>query len=324
MKILSSIDRCYQNQLELNEKLKKKVDEIFTTNKKERWHYFRRIKLKESFALKIETRRIEDPNLVNDFFACTLVVETIVEIKNAEKLVRDRFEIVDRKPKADYYTEKSPESFPFDDLRLYVKFKPDPSLPPEHIFNELSNVVFEVQIKTFLQHAWSIATYDLVYKGEDINWAEQRVAHQIKAMLEHAEISIQEIETIKKSDILAKENKKIKRLIHAKNFLTKNWSDETLPKDRIRLSKNVLDLLGCLNVTFEELQIHLNEETSEGRGVKTSNLSPYFIIIQTIINKNPQKIDNFMFKSDKKKIVLPSEIDTGSLEINERKIIRVR
>ena len=53
-------------------------------------------------------------------------------------------------------------------------------------------MIFEVQIKTILQHAWSIATHDLIYKTDTVSWPKERIAFQVKAMLEHAEIAIAE------------------------------------------------------------------------------------------------------------------------------------
>jgi len=322
MKVINSINKTYQQQLESNNVLKKKVDEIVKTNKKEMWHYFSRVKSEESYALKIETGRIENLSNMEDFFACTIVVENSIEINKAVELIKRFFEIIQRRPKTDDYTFKSPESFPYDDLRLYVKLKSDESLPPESIFNKLSDLTFEIQIKTFLQHAWWIATHDLIYKGEEINWAKQRIAYQIKAMLEHAEISIHEIEKIKESDILAKMNKKIKQMNHIKEFLIKNWSEDKLPHDIIRISQNTFILLEQLKITTSELQICLDKEASSGRGTKTTDLSPYFIIIQTVINQAPQKIIEFMSSSeDNGKIVIPAEINSNSLTLNKNRII---
>lgn len=323
MKVISSIDNCYQQQLDLNKELKNKVDDIIKTNKKTKWHYESRIKPEESFALKIETGRIEDPTKLEDFFACLIVVKNSIEINKALDLVDGFFTIAYRRPPEDNFTHKSPESFPYDDLRLYVKLKPTEGLPPESPFNKLSNIIFEIQIKTFLQHSWSLATYDLIYKGEEISWAKRRVAYQIKAMLEHAEISIYEIEKIKESDMLAKLNKNIKQLNQIKEFLIKNWQQDTLPNDLVRLSESVHFLLKQLDVTLDELQVFLDAEFKEGRGTQTTNLSPYFIIVQTIINRNPQKVtDFFSDENDTSKIVIPSEITTNEITLTDDKVIR--
>ncbi len=323
MKILNSINRCYQEQLSLNEALKKKVDDIIRTKRKEGWHYLSRIKSPESYALKIETGRVDNPARIEDFFACTIVVENSNEIESAYELIKSNFNLIERRPKTDDFTHKSPESFPYDDLRLYVKLKSEKGLPPESAFNNLSNVIFEIQIKTFLHHAWDIATHDLIYKGEEISWAKQRVAYQIKAMLEHAEISIHQIEKIKESVLLAKMTKKIKQLNQVKEFLMKNWQSESLPKNLIRLSESVSFLLEQLKLNSEDLQLLLDAESRENRGIHTSNLSPYFIIIQTIINQNPQKIRDFFSNENSiSKIVIPNEITTNDLTLKEDKIIR--
>lgn len=324
MKVINSINTCYLKQLDSNKGLQTRVDEIIKSHKEEMWHYFSRIKSEESFALKIETGRIYVPTELEDFFAGTIVVENSLEIKKAIDLIEQYFVIVERRPHEDDFTSKPPESFYFDDLRLYVKLKPDDGLPPESLVNKLSKVKFEIQIKTFLQHAWTIATHDLIFKGDEINWAKRRIAYQIKAMLEHAEISIYEIEKIKDSDMLAKMNKKIKRLNQIKTFLTNNWNGDALPKDLITLSESVSNLLDQLAVSTEELQIFLNAESGMGRGIHTSNLSPFFIIIQTIINQKSQKIIDF-FADEKRtdKIVIPTEITTGGLTLNPNKVIHV-
>ena len=275
--------------------------------------------------MKVETGRVKHPEVLDDFFACTLVVKNTIEIKNAEKLVKKFFKIQERKPRSDSYTHKNPDSFPYDDLRLYVKLKPSEDLPPEHSMNKLSEIVFEFQIKTFLQHAWSIATHDLVYKGDEIDWATQRVSFQIKAMLEHAEVSIREIDRIKTLKVLSKQNKNVRRLNHIKDLLTGKWPKEHLPKDLIRLSKNILHVLDCLKIDVEELGKLLDEESKVGRGTSTLNLSPYFIILQTIINRDPAKVQGFFSSNStvKTKLVVPSELELGELVLNEEKVIRL-
>ncbi len=198
MKIPSSVRGLHSELKETYEPLKEKVDDTIRGLREPGWHYASRIKELESFALKLETGRFPEPREIDDFLACTLVVENTTVIARAEELLCGKFELHERRPKDNKYTTKEPHSFRFDDLRLYVKWQDDPALPP----TGLAGLLFEIQIKTFLQHAWSVATHDLVYKTDEKNWAKERIAFQIKAMLEHAETSIREADALAKSDIL--------------------------------------------------------------------------------------------------------------------------
>ena len=186
MKVPASIRRLHEDQKAINDRLKAAIDERMRGLKNPRWHYESRVKELPSFALKIESGRFDNPRSLEDFFACTIVVANSTEIDEAEKLIDENFALQERRPQHPSHTHKASYAFPFDDLRLYVALADKPSVPP----TDLIGIVFEVQIKTFLQHAWSIATHDLLYKTDDANWSKERIAYQIKAMLEHAEVSI--------------------------------------------------------------------------------------------------------------------------------------
>ena len=154
----------------------------------------------------------------------------------------------------------------------------------------------------------------MIYKSDEISWAKQRIAYQIKTMLEHAEIAIKEIEQIKKSNIFFKENKEIKNLNKIKEFLLKNWNRDLLPRDCRRISENVSNLLHHLKISVEEIQDLLDSEIKVGKGTKILDLSPYFIILKTIIDRNPDKLKEFCPDSNSKgKIVIPLEFDIASL-----------
>jgi ppGpp synthetase/RelA/SpoT-type nucleotidyltranferase len=170
MKIPASIRELHADQYEINMRLKVKVDDRIKGLKHESWHYESRVKKEQSFALKVETGRVANPAAMEDFFACTLVVRNGTEIDQAEKLIMENFVFCGRKLEVDNQTHKSPDAFPFDDLRLYVEWRDDPDLPPSGVVG----IRFEVQIKTFLQHAWAIATHNLVYKSDTVSWSKQR------------------------------------------------------------------------------------------------------------------------------------------------------
>jgi len=281
MKIPKSIRDSYYNQLPCCERLKEEVDGLVKKKMEGQWHYFSRRKEIESYALKIETGRCLNPSWLEDYFACTLVVENIDQIKKAEEFVRREFNFHNRNPRMDSLTEKRPESFQFDDLRLRVRWRDDPTLPP----TGLTNLIFEVQIKTFLQHAWSIATHDFIYKSDEISWSKARIAYQIKAMLEHAETSIYEAKAlsdsriISKTDIIAKKTSEIIRLV------TDLWTPNALPKNIKRLAENIYCIIKHIGIGVIRLRNILRIETELGNGTKTLNLSPYSVVVQSLFNQ---------------------------------------
>ena len=323
MKILQSISKIYNEQKPFAEKLKVQVDKTIFAKKRETWHYYSRVKSEESFALKLETGRIKDPKQLEDFFAATLVVENINEIKNAIEFIASIFEIKDRRPSTDDFTHKESSSFAFDDLRLYVSLKKIDYLP----LGLLYDLKFEVQIKTFLQHAWSIATHDLIYKSDAVSWSKERVAFQIKAMLEQAEISISGADALSKLPELAKENSESKALNEAKKFLISVFPSESLPFDLLRLSRIVNDLLKIFEIGLPILKEIIEAENALHRGVETLNLSPYGIIMQSIMNQKPklvQKVFRTGHKLKAKGILLPSEVSLNNITIeDDTKLIRL-
>ena len=323
MKILQSISKVYNEQRPFADKLKSQVDEKILAKKRDTWHYYGRVKSEESFALKLETGRVKNPKQLEDFFACTLVVENVNEIKNAITFIDSIFEIKGRRPPNDNFTHKESSSFAFDDLRLYVSLKKIEYLPS----GLLSDLKFEVQIKTFLQHAWSIATHDLIYKSDAVSWSKERVAFQIKAMLEQAEISISGADALSKLPELAKQNYESKSLNEAKAFLISVFPAESLPFDLLRLSTIVNDLLKAFEISLPILKEIIEAENALHRGVETLNLSPYGIIIQSIINQKPafvEKVFKSGYKFRAKGIFLPSEVSLNKINIeNDDKLIRL-
>ena len=148
MKVVNSIRQCYDEQFYLNKKLRERVDTIVKTHKEDEWHYFSRIKKPVSYALKVETGRIDDPTKLDDFFGCTIIVRNNFEINIAkEKIINPFFNVEYFKPPSEDSTHKSPESFPYDNLRFYVKLKPSEGLRAASQHYELSDIMFEIQIK---------------------------------------------------------------------------------------------------------------------------------------------------------------------------------
>lgn len=306
MKVPLSIRRLYDAQQEGNVRLKEFVDERLKRLKHERWHYESRLKSLESFALKVESGRFPRPEALEDFFACTVVVANGKEIQEAEQLIQAHFTVHTRRPPRDVSTHKEPQAFPFDDLRLYVCLQDDPALPPR----AFAGIRFEIQIKTFLQHAWSIATHDLIYKTDEANWSKERIAYQIKAMLEHAELSIQEAEQLAQSLALAKTTATTRTLQDIIALLRTLWQADDLPTDVRRLAENIQALAAAVKIDVTRLQAILERQQHQGKGPLTRNLSPYGIVVQSLLSECPTQFMTWLSATnERRKVVIPAEIE---------------
>ena len=307
MKISSSIRQLHQSQYEINKPLEIRVKDLLGDGNKSRWFYKARVKELESFAQKIETGRFK-PAALEDFFACTIVVENRKAISEAKELVEKFCTIEYRRPEDDITTHKYPEIFQFDDLRLYVKLKPldiGPSTP-------IDNVIFEVQIKTFLQYAWGIATHNLIYKGDSISWGKARLAFQIKAMLEHAEISIEQVNEIAKSSALSITDAKTQTFKDIISWLESTWDKELLPKDLFRLSQTIEKLMSSLKLELKDIKDAVDSDTRVGLGTNLKNLSPYEVVTKSLLNQRRHEFITYQKnKWGKLKILITPEMDVA-------------
>lgn len=294
MKIPGSIRSLYTSKVDHYTNLKVKVDTIIICKKNSRWHYESRVKEEQAFTLKLESGRFKYPDIFEDFFACTIVVENQNQINNAIRFIKDtcNFKTEYRRPKSEGFTHKQSNSFPFDDLRLYVVWKDNPNLRP----SGLDGTIFEVQIKTYLQHAWSIATHDLIYKGDNVTWPMERISFQVKAMLEHAEVSISQAEELSKCSSINKKNMTTKKRILAIKLIKTFWEQNQLPKNIQILADNIISFISAIGMSFPELKKLLEEEATKGRGPKIRNLSPFGSIVQSVFDKKPETIRTFLNK----------------------------
>lgn len=307
MKIPASIRRLYAEQRRINERLAREVDgTLRPLANRNNWHYESRVKQELSVALKLESGRIKDPEAIEDFFACTLVVRNLGEIEEAEKQLRSMFTVSERRPRRTDQTHKDANAFPFDDVRLYASWSDDPALPP----TGLQGVKFEIQLKTFLQHAWAIATHDLVYKTDDVSWSRQRIAYQIKAMLEHAEVSIQEADQLAGTSALSKTHKDTDEVRGIIALMKEVWEPELLPTDLRRLAENVRSAMRLADVKLPKLKADIEAEKTRQKGVLPTNISPYSAIVQALLWGEQAKMRETLKDSKRReKILVTAEMD---------------
>ena len=312
MKIPGSIRELYEDVREKYIPLKTDVDTLLRSHKRDSWHYESRLKTRESFTLKLESGKWKCRRDLDDILGVLLVVENHSVLSAAETLIKEYFDVVRRQPPDRKRATISAVSFPFDDVRLCVQWPLNSPVPKP----QYRDLLFEVQLRTFLQHAWNVATHDVVYKSDVVGWPRERVAAQMRATLEHVELTLNEIDGLAKSRILFRYDDETRRIQSVIRLLHKHWDRTRLPVDVKRLATNVSRLLSFMKVSLRRLDGILSEERQLGRGALTENLSPFGTILQSLVYHDPNAVRRLL--SDQNRgftICIPAEVElSGELD----------
>jgi putative GTP pyrophosphokinase len=120
-----------------------------------------RAKTLDSFLEKIQRKSYQNPvEEMTDFAGVRVVCLYIDDLPGVEKVIAEQFEIVE---KIDKLTNKFKESFGYGAIHFVVKLGETSSGAR---YDDLKNLVCEIQTRTVLQDAWAIIDHHLVYKNE--------------------------------------------------------------------------------------------------------------------------------------------------------------
>jgi len=244
--IPQTIKRKYDQLLPLVTALSDKVSQaVLNYCNKKGFAYTGRIKTLESFSEKIDTGRFSSLENMNDLFACTIIIPTLNDEEQVLEFLKDTFE--ERSVRLRGSTKKHPEQFRFDATRFYGTY-----LFPEAFYPDAleKKIIFEVQIRTAFEHAWSVATHALTYKSDQIDWRLLRLTAQLKAAVEQLDSLIRDFEQSSKS-IIAHEwpelESKQRLLNYFLSLANKHIAKESCPKNWSRFIDSVYSLLGASN-----------------------------------------------------------------------------
>lgn len=304
MKIDAVVRAEFARQERIAASLKIEVDLDLLKRKLPSWHYESRVKGEESFALKVETGRVDSVSEVEDVFGATIVVPTAAELPRAEQLVTDRYELLERRPSNHALTSKRPDEFRFDDIRLYVRYRrteTERTAIPDR-------ALFEVQVKTFLQHAWAAATHDLVYKTDQRDWRRERVAYQIRAALEQAEVAVGGIQAMATTDVLPSAHPPIDEVNKVIDSIRSEWDEVALPRDVRRLAEAVVQLLKAAEASAADLPAILVRGRERHAGAHSLDWSPYRSILNYVAEEHKAAFARRLRGTSRTKILLYPEV----------------
>ena len=302
MKVTKSVRDLYDSINEVACILKNEINELIVDFcKSKNWSSNSRIKEIHSFAQKLETGQFESLESIDDFLGYEIIVTNVHEIATAKDYIKDNFDVIHERPNK----TKLASDFSFDSIRMYVRAKP--SLK-EKIYKSM---VFEIQIKTLLEKAWSSATHDFTYKCENAEWAKERLVYQIKAILTHADLMLAEMERISQLDLLKKEYTKYDQINAISLWIRTSWDLTERPSNMKRLAEVVDKLCQNYNVKFDELKDIVNQHKLQNGGSK--DLSIYATILQALFDTNHAefiKKAKSKYKDNKElKLIIPEEVD---------------
>lgn len=120
-----------------------------------------RAKTLNSFLEKIQRKNYNDPIAeVTDFAGVRVVCLYIDDLLKVENVIAEQFEVIE---KIDKLTNKRSDEFGYGAIHFVVKLGKTSSGAR---YDDLKNLVCEIQTRTVLQDAWAIIDHHLVYKNE--------------------------------------------------------------------------------------------------------------------------------------------------------------
>jgi ppGpp synthetase/RelA/SpoT-type nucleotidyltranferase len=204
--------------------------------------FISRIKTLASLSEKIESGRFKKWSELDDLLACAIVIPTLSEEVGVIQFLEQAFQTVEVKRRSS--TRKAPEVFRFDTTRFIGRLKTIGDAPPQ---DPTYQITFEVQVRSAFEHAWTVTTHALTYKGEHVAWNRLRLAAQLKAAVEQLDILVLGFEETS-SHIAKSFWPETQAKVDIASFFKAKFSSGALPpelgpKDWTRFSDNIYGML---------------------------------------------------------------------------------
>jgi ppGpp synthetase/RelA/SpoT-type nucleotidyltranferase len=144
-----------------------------------------RFKKIDSLSEKLESGRYPTWSSIDDLVAFTIVIPKISDEAEVLDFLRKAFNEVTTTERGG--TKKAPDVFRFESTRFIGKLSRPEDIPGSE---PAYAVLFEIQIRTAFEHAWSVTTHGLTYKNGKVSWERLRLAAQLKAAVEQLDLLV--------------------------------------------------------------------------------------------------------------------------------------
>ena len=168
---------------ELAERVEKILAEILTIEKINYAVIQHRAKTIESFQIKLKEINYSDKNLP-DLAGIRVVGYVRSDVEKIIQIIKEHFDVDEIKSK-DKSTELSPDRFGYRAIHLVCKLPKARTVLPE--YKKFKDIIFEIQVKTILEHAWAQIEHDRNYKYKGLPKNIQRDFYLIAGSLEIAD-----------------------------------------------------------------------------------------------------------------------------------------
>lgn len=315
MIIPDSFRQAYQIAVEKWEPVQAEVDGILQRLKDNypSVQYYSRIKVLESVFIKAEKGDYETPLMeIEDFFACTLVVPTLTMIEPIKTALEEWFiiNLPEIKP-------PDPYTFKYNDLHLILSLKDTPLRSDKTV----TMLKFELQLKTLLQAAWSQAGHDIIYKPSRISWGNERIAGELRALLEMADNVLAQIEnTAQLLHSRAEQEYSSYKADTTKiiQFMEQHWRSESLPANRRRMANIINQYKDMAGITTDDL-INLVSQAKESSDQVFDYLTftPTQVVFVLLFRQYRDQIIQKLQKTNRFRILITSEMADICPELRE-------
>lgn len=191
----------------------------------------------ESLRDKMETGRYPDFKSIDDAIAFSIVIDTLDQEDEVRRFIRNAFTVSSMKSGN---TIRDERTFDFDSTRMYCRLI-------DNLETGIGEIIFEVQIRTLLQHAWSKITHRHVYKAQVYDSRAGRLAAELMAQLEAADRTFSRFDAVSKTvKVVARQDVVLSNSLTAMiDELVKSGTipSEMRPANGRRLGENMLSAI---------------------------------------------------------------------------------